>query len=80
MDTRTAVWVSTAEEFSKAFWEKLGVSLSILKVLVGLMHWVTIPPAICRSIQCGAGLKSAPKSHGRVLLGAWLGWIAPKAL
>ena len=27
VDTRTAVWVSTAEKISKSFWEKLGIFL-----------------------------------------------------
>ena len=31
MDTRTAVWVSTAEKFSKSFWEKLGNFLESLE-------------------------------------------------
>ena len=30
MDTKTAVWVSTAEKFSKLFWEKLGIFLESL--------------------------------------------------
>ena len=32
VDTRTAVWVSTAEKFSKSFWEKLGNVLESLGV------------------------------------------------
>ena len=30
VDTRFAVWVSTAENFSRSFWEKLGVFLESL--------------------------------------------------